>query len=687
MRPLMLLLATLTAVVGLNPSRAFAQTRPDDDPLPENCVLRFGTSRFRHGIPISMLAVSKDEKLAIAVNGNHMLGCTRAVDLASGREIFRLEGWEGTQIEAAAISPDGKFVVTKQDFSLRVRDPETGHEIRKIDLPRVVNSSYNQPEWVKFTPDGKFILVTSQGKDIHLVDFESGQIVRNFENEDGSVNSGWGVVLGIAISADGKLLASGGFNNDHDNYFARLWDVETGKELRRFMHGRSYGIESLAFSSDAKMLVTGAHDARVRLFDVGSGALIKEFPKTGRSRMHAGCVAISPDGKSIAAARESLCVYDLATGEERWHIAKRALGLTFTDGGKTLTGAATGAIYKWDAATGKPLTPDAGDSAVAQILTSADGKRVVTLGDEGDAHVWDVTGGKHLRYVRATWERGIALSPDGRYLIWPVEDDKVSYTDSDTPNMSYNGNRLRLYDIDADQLIDRFATFKGDAHDLAFIKNGTKLITVDHRNAMVHIWDFESGKDERRFQALRDDEREQRNCIDTSAVAPDGNRLAIAYTIRPRGSERMDILGDAERSPVRVWDIATGKEVHEFDPHARYVRNLAFSPDGKQLVCSGSRFDQIGEAKLPVWNVETGEADPTVAARAGVVAFSHDGRFLATATPEGNIELWSATNHAKLADYTAGHRDRPTALEFSPDDSRVYSGSLDTTVLAWKLGE
>jgi WD40 repeat protein len=660
-----------------------------DDPLPENCVLRFGTSRFRHGIPISMLAISRDGKLAIAVNGNHMLGCTRAFDLQTGSEIFRLSGWEGTQIEAAAISPDGKFVVTKQDFSLRVREPETGHELRKIDLPRVVNGSYNQNEWLKFTPDGRFMVVTSQGKDIHVIDFESGAIVRSLPNEDdnSNVSQGWGVVLGIAISPDGKRLASGGFNNDHDNYFARLWDMETGKELRRFMHGRSYGVESLAFSSDGKVLATGAHDAVVRLFDVDSGKLIKALPKNGHSRMHAGCVAISPDGKSIASAGESLRVYDIASGKELWHVDKRARGLQFTDGGKSITGAAAGAIYTWDATTGKPLTPDAADSAIAQILTSADGKRLVTLGDEGDAHVWDAVTGKHVRYVRATWQRGIALSRDGRFLVWPVEDEKKTFQDPAEPRLRFEENRLRVYEIDADRVIDRFANFEGDAHDLAFIENGKKLVTVDHRNAMVRTWNFETGKEERRFRALRETELAQQNCVNTAEVSPDGKRLALAYTLRTHneqdGLERLG--GGDERSAVRVWDIDSGNEVHDFASQARYARNLSFSPDGQWFVASGSRFDAIGEAKLTIWNVQSGAMETTIPARACVVAFSHDGRYLATATPEGNVELWATATWSKLADYSAGHRDRPTALMFSPDNTRLYSGSLDTTVLAWEI--
>src|SRR5205823_10436154 len=99
---------------------------PRDDPLPAGSTLRFGTARFRHGIPVSMMAVSADGKLAVAVNGNHVMGATRVFDLVSGRVLYTLGGWEGTSIEAAAISPDGRTIVTKQDFSLRVRAADTG---------------------------------------------------------------------------------------------------------------------------------------------------------------------------------------------------------------------------------------------------------------------------------------------------------------------------------------------------------------------------------------------------------------------------------------------------------------------------------------------------------------------------------------------------------------------------------
>ena len=373
-----------------------------DDPLPTGCTLRFGTSRFRHGIPVSTMAVSVDGKMAVAVNGNHMLGATRVFDLVSGRDLYTIGGWEGIDIEAAAISPDGRTIVTKQDFSLRIRNAPTGEQLRKIELQRA-DSSYSRNEWVAFTPDGKAIAVTSQGSVIHLIDFQTGKTIRNFSNDNpkSSLGSGWGDVLGIALSRDGKLMAAGGFANDHGAYFARLWEVETGKELRRFMHDKySYGIPSLAFSPDAKMLATRSHDGRLRLFDVGTGKLRKRFPKDGGGRK-CGAVAFSPDGRTVAAAGNAIRFYDATTGEERLRIdRKQASHLQFTDGGKTLTGAFMGAIYRWDAASGKSLTPEAGDSVVEQILVTADGSRVVTRGQSGDTHIWDGVSGKHLRRLQ-----------------------------------------------------------------------------------------------------------------------------------------------------------------------------------------------------------------------------------------------------------------------------------------------
>src|SRR5262249_50357069 len=196
-------------------------------------------------------------KRAVAVNGNHVLGAARVFDLGSGRAVYSIDRRSGPYaVEAAAISPDGRAIITKQHFTVHLREAATGKELRKIELPKAF-TTWSQNEWIAFTPDGKAIAVTSQGGVIHLIDFESGKTIRNFSNEnpESSLGPGWTSVLGIAFSQGGKLMASGGFVNDKGTYFARLWDVETGKELRRFKHAKdSYGIPSLAFSPDAKTL-------------------------------------------------------------------------------------------------------------------------------------------------------------------------------------------------------------------------------------------------------------------------------------------------------------------------------------------------------------------------------------------------------------------------------------------------
>ncbi len=676
MAGLLIALVSLIVVPGIAHTWAQAQAREvvqPDDPLPAGSALRFGTSRFRLGIAVSNMAVSADGKIAVAANGSHM-GTTRVFDLASGRVLYSM----GPGIEAAAISPDGRTIVTKQDFSLRVRDAATGKELRGIGLQRA--NPYSRNEWVAFTPDGKAIAVTSQGKVIHLIDFASGRKIRDFSNDnpESSLSKPFSTVLGIAFSQDGKLMASGGFANDQGTYFARLWEVKTGREIRRFMHSRrSYGIRSLAFSPDAKTLATRSHDGRLRLFDVATGKERKTFPKDGGGR-RAGTVAFAPDGKTVAAAGDSIRLYDVATGDERLRIDRRqASHLQFTDGGKTLTGAFMGAIYRWDTATGKSLTPEAGDSVVEQILVTPHGSLVVTRGQRGDVHIWDGTNGTHLRRIKDTvWQRDLAMSPDGRFLVWPVEDRSIHFVDPVNPRVGHYGSRIRLYAIAANRYVDRFPGFKGDAGDLAFTKDGKKLITVDHLDGMVRLWNFETGKQERSFRAVPDAEINQYRQVSHTALSPDGKTLAVAY--HPEDSRmgwdprRLGRLTSRPR-PVRLWDVATGKQRHELkSAHG----DMAFSPDGRLFV-TASRI---------VWETATGNRvaalpdGPDIRA----LAFSRDGRFLATAVSGDVIKVWKVATWTKQAEFK-GHRDRLTTLTFTPE-GQLLSGSVDTTVLAWDLG-
>jgi RNA polymerase sigma factor (sigma-70 family) len=636
-----------------------------NDPLPAGSTLRFGTSRFRYGMHIKTLSVSADGKLAFTTNDNDV---PRVFDLASGRVLHTL-GNQGS-VEVGAISPDGRTIVVQQMFDLLVCDAATGKVLRTIEGPRTNRWSDGV---LQLTPDGKAIATTSQGKFLHLIDFESGKTIRTFtiENPESVLPDGFSGVLGIAFSPDGKRMATGGYDNDRGNEFARLWDVETGKELRRFFHGkRSYGIRSLAFSLDGKTLATLGENSgsTLRLFDVDTGKERRAFPKDGDVRTTRGCVAFSPDGSTVAAACASIRLYDATTGKERLRIDRRASDLHFTDGGKTLTAAVDGAIYRWDTTTGKMLTPDAGDSGVVQVLISADGSRVVTRGQDGDAHLWDGTTGKHLRRFQAGWQRGTAISPDGRVLAWPVDDFKVTFADPLGSGSLFYGSRIRFYDIVADKTVDRIPTFKGDAQDLAFTGDGKKLVTAEGHGGRVRIWNIETGKEERSFPAVPEAVKEQSYHVHRTLISPDGKTVVTIYQKDTGGR-----LGT--RAPsllVQLWDVATGKTLPQLD--GGYPVEGAFSPDGRLVVTQG---------KNCVCEIATGARVATFPDDLYIraAAFSRDGRYLATTGPGDAIQIWEAATWTRRNEFK-GHRDRPTTLTFAPN-GQLLSGSLDTTVLAW----
>jgi RNA polymerase sigma factor (sigma-70 family) len=649
-----------------------------DDPLPAGSTLRFGTSLFRLGLPIETMPISADGQIAVAVSGGHAPGSTRVFDLVSGRTLYALGGWQGASIDAAAISPDRQIIVTKEDFSLRIRNAATGKELRKIELKHT--TPYSITGVLAFTPDGRAIAVTSQGEVIHLIELVSGRTLHDFRHD------GWSV-RGIAFSRDGKRMAVGGYDRARGRNFTRLWEMKTGKELRLFKHGqRRHDLRALAFSPDGKTLATGADDGQLRLFDVDTGKVRKALP---RDSTYLRSVAFAPDGKIVAVSGSSIRLYDVTTGKERLRIDRTAIGLQFTDGGKTLTGAILGAIYRWDTVTGKTLTPEpAGDSLVEQVLVTADGTHVVTRGRDGDAHLWDAATGKHLRHFAVARYRGLALSRDGRFLAWPVAEQVGTST----------GSRLKLYDLATNRFVERFRRFKGDAHELAFAPDGKTLVTVDHDSSTARVWDVAAGKELRSFRVARENEKTRSGYVWSSSLSPDGATLAVTY----HREDNITRWGLAH--PVRLYDVATGTERHDLPGHLSCVNAPAFSPDGKRLVTASPapspslpRHVKQPTNQVFVWDVATGkpiaglpDGLPTGAV---VAAFSPDGRMVALALgadlegaaepAAGTVRLYETATWTVRAELRGG-QGQVTALAFTPS-GRLLTGGLDTTVLAWDV--
>jgi WD40 repeat protein len=115
-------------------------------------------------------------------------------------------------------------------------------------------------------------------------------------------------VNSLSFSPDGKLLASttGWPGEDHS---ARIWEVETGKELHELP---AEYLGSVAFSRDGKTLAVAPGDATVHLYDAKTG---KELPESARRMVRSQRLAYSPDGKLLVVAALELHLLDAATGE------------------------------------------------------------------------------------------------------------------------------------------------------------------------------------------------------------------------------------------------------------------------------------------------------------------------------------------------------------------------------------
>jgi RNA polymerase sigma factor (sigma-70 family) len=660
---------------------------PAGDPLPARATVRLGTARYRHGSQINCLAVSADGGLAAVTGAWNSFTPARVFDLSDGRCLYSLPFAQGSGIEAVGLSPDGKTLAIKDSKFLSFHDAATGKERSKIAYLLPSGGGRSITSWLTFTPDGKQLAATLMGSSIQLIDVATGDIKRTFDREQAAA--------ACVFSPDGKWLAAGGYEHDKKVYFARLWEVATGKEVRRFEIGKelNHRIGALAFSPDGTMLAGGSwREGRLHLFEVASGKKLKVFPRIG-NEIHS--VAFAPDGKTVAAAGDNIHLYDLVTGKDRLQIEQQALGLAFSPDGSVLTGAVRGAIYRWDTASGRQLTPAAGqDTGVDQVLISAISGRLFTIDQDGHLYAWDPTQGKPPRLIAGEVERGAVASPDGRFLAW-------------TGKGKYGGSQIRLYDIAADRFIDRFPVFSDTASVEGFLPDGKTIVTLN-RDTKVRLWAVDSGKERRSFLAKS---TKKLTPIDRplnflhanrrAALSPDGKTLVIA---------------DMDRGlPVTLYDLATGQARHELDVRMTSVNAAAdavdpvsylgfggrrligylssgngvtFSPDSRLVVTwSENPFKSSATDHVTVWDAATGRAvanlgsDPP--AGAGCVAFAPDGRTLATASANGLIRLWEVATWKVRAEFR-GHRDRITALAFAPD-GRLFTGGLDTTVLGWDV--
>lgn len=220
-----------------------------------------------------------------------------------------------------------------------------------------------------------------------------------------------GQVYVIAISPDGKFLASGGADG-----VVRLWDIEGGSLRRELADGAGTFVGWVAFSPDGGMLVAGGtrRDDPVRLWETASGKLKETLPSSGRPDWLRRDPALDAGGKYRVEGDDryqpkALTIFDAATGSKVAAIEghpDQINAWAFDPSGEMLaTGGGwtshpwpvnpVGDARIWDLRTGRMLARLGGHwGAVSDVAFTPDGAILVTACYDGRIRLWDV--GRHV---------------------------------------------------------------------------------------------------------------------------------------------------------------------------------------------------------------------------------------------------------------------------------------------------
>lgn len=410
-----------------------------------------------------------------------------------------------------------------------------------------------------------------------------------------------GAMYHVAISPDGKTLATGGLDGT-----IRLWDVETGKFIKCLLGHNSY-VYRLAWSPDGNTLASaGAYDGSCGLWDVTSGVLRRAIRSKHGVVTY---VAWSPNGRQIAFSTGNsghMLLYDVVRGEFLNDDKEREVAIGV---------------------------------GIVSLDWSPDGQVVAFVSTNTPVSLWQLSAVRQNKFLLTEGDvsYSLAFSRDGK-------------------EVAVGGAKgIRIYDFET-EMVTR--TIAGPAYSVAYSPDG-KMLASAPQNGVVKLWEPATGKEIKTLigsatssLSWSADSKLLATTTITTAVVWDVEAAKPKTTFDACGqyppiwSPGKPFINGTYTNTPSVCDPASGKLLCKLEGHTAPVYAFGWSRDGKTLATGSA------DATVRLWEMPSGSPLATYKGHTALVhavTWMPDGKSLASASNDKTVRVWKAADKKPAA--------------------------------------